>query len=142
MTSTDAWRRTLHAAWQASFGRTVPLGHVLRADHPERWVRVHSFPDLQRVPSGPDDTAAFVARWNAVLTAVLGDTRGALVVDAEPGDRTDLPGPIADQLVLAWEVPENARHPAVALYAAPSRFRGVALAAAVRPVTVRSRRGR
>lgn len=61
---------------------------------PERWVRFHSLPQSKRYPTSPREHAEVLRRYNAVLTAVLGESRSAPIylVTVEYGARASVPG--------------------------------------------------
>ena len=76
-----------------------PLGHILRAELPERWLRVHSLPDAKRYADTPIEYSTLLTRHNAVATAVLGIGAKCLLFVGRPegdlqwqSERQTLPG--------------------------------------------------
>ena len=57
----------LDALWAARWPTTAPVGHLLRDQHRDRWVRFHSLPESKRYPDSEDEYATVLARHHAVL---------------------------------------------------------------------------
>ena len=53
--------------WARSFPNCEPIGHVLRAKFPERWVRFHSLPESKRYPEDEAEYATVLQRHNRIL---------------------------------------------------------------------------
>ncbi len=56
--------------WTRNFGAFLPLAHVLRREHHERWVRFHSLPNAQRYTRSEGDWQVLLERQNTLLGAV------------------------------------------------------------------------
>jgi hypothetical protein len=62
--------------WQSHYAKQTlsfmpPLGHILRAEFPDQWLRVHSLPDSKRYADTPNEYSTLLTRQNAVATTVL-----------------------------------------------------------------------
>ncbi|MCP3104536.1 hypothetical protein LZ198_37305 [Myxococcus sp. K15C18031901] len=53
------------------FGTTAPVGYCLRADHHERWVRLHSLPESKRYAEDASERAEVRRRAWAAASEVL-----------------------------------------------------------------------
>jgi hypothetical protein len=56
---------------EGHFRTTPPLGYCLRADHPDRWVRLHSLPGSKRYAEDDADRREIRARAWAAASEVL-----------------------------------------------------------------------
>ncbi|WP_443612922.1 DUF3885 domain-containing protein [Actinospica acidithermotolerans] len=68
------------ARWDRVWPGVEPIGWRLRQKVPERWVRFHSLPGSKRYPEGEAEMQSVLDRHHALLTALLGDRGGDLVV--------------------------------------------------------------
>lgn len=71
---------SLTARWDRVWPGVEPIGWRLRQTVPERWVRFHSLPGSKRYPEGEAEMQIVLDRHHALLTALLGDRGGDLVV--------------------------------------------------------------
>ena len=76
-----------------------PLGHILRVEYPERWLRIHSLPDSKRYADTPIEYSTLLTRHNAAASAVLGIGGKCLLFVGRPegdsqwqSERQTLPG--------------------------------------------------
>jgi hypothetical protein len=58
--------------WENAFQGLPPVGHILRHGAADRWLRLYSLPDEDRLPSGPDAISEMLRRENLVASTVLG----------------------------------------------------------------------
>ncbi|WP_340698033.1 DUF3885 domain-containing protein [Cellulosimicrobium funkei] len=58
--------------WEHRWPGVEPLGHVLRVEHPDRWVRFHSLPESKRCAENATDDEEIVRRHRTVLHELLG----------------------------------------------------------------------
>lgn len=65
----------LSARWQQNWPDVEPIGHLLRAAYPDRWVRFHSLPGSKRYAESPAEYAEILSRHRQVL----GELQGGLV---------------------------------------------------------------
>jgi hypothetical protein len=65
--------------WHARYGRAMPVGHVLRQELSERWLRVHSLPQSKRYPDSAEELSEVLARHNAVASEILGSESACLL---------------------------------------------------------------
>lgn len=78
--------------WQLHYSKPFvsfmpPLGHILRAEFPDRWLRIHSLPGSKRYADTPVEYSTLLTRQNAVASAVLGiDAKCLLFVGRLEGD--------------------------------------------------------
>lgn len=59
--------------WNNRYHESVPLGHHLREDYPDRWFRIHSLPESKRYADDEDERNILLFRQNALITDLLGD---------------------------------------------------------------------
>lgn len=99
------------ARWQEWFPSCPPIRHLLRRRFPERWLRVHSLPDAQRLATSDEERRELLRRHNAVATAILGEGAPVEVVvtyangylgEDEPASVTSLGAGIAADWAHAW----------------------------------------
>ncbi len=57
--------------WQKFYGQVPPLGHMLRAAFPDRWIRFHALPESKRYPETKAEEEEILRRGNALATHVL-----------------------------------------------------------------------
>lgn len=55
------------AAWEARWAGSQPLGHLLRFDHGDRWIRFHSLPRSKRYADSDEEYATLLGRQHTVL---------------------------------------------------------------------------
>ncbi|MFD0556470.1 hypothetical protein FB566_1711 [Stackebrandtia endophytica] len=67
----DLWRRRRSAG--------PPIGHLLRSQYPDVWVRFHSLPQSRRYPENEADYTELLHRHNTVATELFADTEVLLV---------------------------------------------------------------
>jgi hypothetical protein len=72
----------LDAAWESNWGGTLPLGHLLRTAHPDRWVRFHSLPESKRYAATEEEYATLLGRQHAIL-ANLGAAQELIAITCE-----------------------------------------------------------
>lgn len=65
----------LTGAWNRAWPQCPPIGHLLRRRLPDRWVRFHSLPLGKRYPTSAEEYGEVIARYNAVIEAVTGESR-------------------------------------------------------------------
>ncbi|SMX31792.1 hypothetical protein COL8621_00607 [Actibacterium lipolyticum] len=53
-------------AWRRSFGRSPPLGHVLRHDYFQNWTRFHALPDSKRYAECDEEFGIILERANTL----------------------------------------------------------------------------
>jgi hypothetical protein len=58
--------------WSAWYPGALPVAHLLREAHGQRWVRVHSLPAATRYPETDDEWRELLRRQNQVATDILG----------------------------------------------------------------------
>ncbi|MFI9587218.1 hypothetical protein ACIHCQ_36620 [Streptomyces sp. NPDC052236] len=68
-------------AWE-SWGGTLPLGHLLRTAHPDRWVRFHSLPESKRYAATEEEYATLLGRQHTLL-ADLGAPQDLMAITCE-----------------------------------------------------------
>ncbi|MCP3143173.1 DUF3885 domain-containing protein [Pyxidicoccus xibeiensis] len=82
----------LREQWRCWYSNGPPVAHVLRLQHPENWLRIHSLPEAQRYPDSPEDWTELLARHNEVATGMLGEGgRGVLIAARNAFDGEPLP---------------------------------------------------
>jgi hypothetical protein len=59
--------RELTRRWNEAWTACPPLGHLLRARFPDRWVRFHSLPQSRRYADSEADYDTILMRHNSVL---------------------------------------------------------------------------
>jgi len=59
----------LSLLWDERWG-TPPVGHFVRYDHPDRWVRFHSLPGSKRYAETDSEMAEILRRHHALLDAL------------------------------------------------------------------------
>ncbi len=59
--------------WDNRYRKSIPLGHHLREDHPDRWFRIHSLPESKRYADDEDERKILLYRQNTLITDLLGD---------------------------------------------------------------------
>lgn len=52
--------------WKENYGKYAPLGHVLRFQKAEHWVRIHSLPKSKRYPQTNEEYDILLQRHNEV----------------------------------------------------------------------------
>ncbi len=89
----------LKEQWRSWYDKAPPLGHVLREQHPERWLRIHSLPESRRYPATPSDWTELLARHNTVATELLGDGAPCLLFAVRIAfEGQPMPEPFQDEL--------------------------------------------
>lgn len=73
-----------------AFGNTPPVGHVLRTEMPDRWLRIHSLPSSKRYAETDQEWAELFRRHNEVAREVLGLTGHAILFLHAWGNSEDL----------------------------------------------------
>lgn len=63
----------LSSRWQAAFGDCPPIGHLLRHNLPDRWVRFHSLPGSKRLAETESEYAEVLRRAQTVLADLRAD---------------------------------------------------------------------
>ncbi len=64
---------TFRSQWSAAFGDALPLGHILRVTHSDRWARFHALPEAKRFATTPSETAEILSRANALAASLFSD---------------------------------------------------------------------
>lgn len=65
-------RKPSWTAWEAVFGRTPPIGYLLRDRASDEWLRLYTLPDGDRLPLTPDGIREVVRRQNLVASTLFG----------------------------------------------------------------------
>jgi hypothetical protein len=90
---------SLREQWRRWYDKAPPLGHVMREQHPERWLRIHSLPESRRYASSPSDWTELLARHNTVATALLGDGEPCLLFAVRfAAEGQEMPEPFQDEM--------------------------------------------
>jgi hypothetical protein len=63
---------TFLARWSVWYPGAPPIGFLLRAAYPERWLRIHSLPGSKRYATSAADYAELLLRHNTVAADLLG----------------------------------------------------------------------
>ena len=58
--------------WNKHWPESVPLGHHLREDYPNRWFRIHSLPESKRYADDTNQWKILLYRQNTLITDLLG----------------------------------------------------------------------
>ena len=59
--------------WNNRYPESIPLGHLLRMDYPDRWFRIHSLPESKRYAEDADERQILLCRQNTLMTDLLGN---------------------------------------------------------------------
>jgi hypothetical protein len=117
---------------------TAPVGHLLRDQHRDRWVRFHSLPESKRYPDSEEEYATVLARHHAVLDE-LGLHGRCYVLSALFADDL-MPPPPAESTLLPravhWRTvpPVRGEELEIAVYATESHYPSGELDALLRAV--------
>lgn len=77
---------SLTKRWERRFGACAPIGAELRKVFSPLWVRFHSLPDSGPRAKSEADVATSLARYSAVLDALVGDAPDVWVITAGYSD--------------------------------------------------------
>lgn len=89
---------SIKAQWTTWYDKAPPLGHVMREQHAERWLRIHSLPGSRRYADSLADWAELLSRHNTVASEVLGeDERCVLFVSRFAPQGEHAPEPLRDE---------------------------------------------
>lgn len=69
--------------WQTRYPRTIPIGYRFKHDYHDRWVRVHSLPEMQRYPANEEDWGILLHRQNTIINDLIGNEASILLVTGE-----------------------------------------------------------
>ena len=72
-------------SWRQAFPDVPPVGYLVRASYPGRWLRIHSLPESKRYPGSEPEMNEVLRRHNAVAADVLGREGCALITGAYSG---------------------------------------------------------
>ena len=76
---------TLIERWSSWYPKVPPVGFLLREAYADRWMRIHSLPDLRRHPISRLDQEELLRRHNTVAGDLLGENQAcALLLCGEP----------------------------------------------------------
>jgi hypothetical protein len=64
--------------WRRHFGDLPPVGYVLRAALPNRWLRIHSLPGSKRYPETDAEYSTMLERHNQAASEILGFREDAI----------------------------------------------------------------
>lgn len=111
----------LTGRWRRTWPDCPPIGHLLRRNISDRWVRFHSLPGGKRYATDAGECREVLGRYNAVLAAVLGESRSGAIylvtVEYGPGDLAAGSEPVFVGLhhgAVPWMRAVNAEDPAEA----------------------------
>lgn len=68
--------------WKAYYGDLPPMGHILRQNIPDRWLRIHSLPNSKRYADSEQEYCILLHRQNTVATELLGQGKPCLIFAA------------------------------------------------------------
>ncbi|RYG67074.1 hypothetical protein EON80_14280 [bacterium] len=90
--------------WRQRYGSCAPVGYMLRAFAPQRWVRIHTLPGSKRYPDTPDEMEVILGRHNSILQREIGVNEACylLVAGYEQIDVTALPA-LEDVAGAEWQ---------------------------------------
>ncbi len=77
--------------WQRSFGDTSPLGHVLRENVKDRWVRFYNLPKGKRYAEAEIEEKKTLYRVNVLGTRIFGGGSECWMVVSFPKSEGDIP---------------------------------------------------
>jgi hypothetical protein len=110
----------LNDLWEHKWPGADPLGHVLRVEYADQWVRFHSLPESKRYAENAAEYEEILRRHRTVLHELLGsdDTEALRVIAADWGRRDVSAGWSKHHLPGAWpwrssqadEDPDAGRH--------------------------------
>ena len=69
-----------NAFWRTAYPETGPISHLFRHAYPDRWLRIHSLPELQRYATTAADWRILFNRQQYLLTDLLGNNKEILLV--------------------------------------------------------------
>jgi len=76
--------RSFLGDWSGWYFDAPPIGHLLREAYPDRWLRIHSLPRSERMPTSGWHFAELRRRHVAVATDLLGDNAECALVLCVP----------------------------------------------------------
>lgn len=102
-------------AWRATFGRTPPLGYILRLDFCDNWTRFHALPKSKRYACNMAERNIILQRANSLVEACFPDCESLWLVTADYGASDIHPYDLAARLEMksafSWvdesEAPED-----------------------------------
>ncbi|MFC1834094.1 hypothetical protein ACFL2Q_05085 [Thermodesulfobacteriota bacterium] len=62
----------LSAFWNSQFPDCLPLAHLLRDFHRDRWIRFHTLPDSKRYPETEEEVQTILRRHNMLIDELSG----------------------------------------------------------------------
>ena len=101
---------TFRQQWETWYPDSLPVGHLLREQHPECWLRIYSLPGGRRYPESEADWAELLRRHCGAASVVLGENAECALVAAFVGDRVDDRW-FVEQFELAPLTPEHGGFP-------------------------------
>jgi hypothetical protein len=126
--------------WESWYPQSLPVGHLLREAHPDRWLRIYSLPGGRRYPETDTDWAELVNRQLAAADVVLGRGAECVLVAAYVGDLPDdrwfsKEFDLAPLALVREDFPEDGSEPedhALDLWVTPARWEPSAFEPAIR----------
>jgi hypothetical protein len=79
----DVFGKNFPSLWSELYGETPPIGHLLRAAFPERWLRLHSLPAAKRSPDSGWDYSELLRRHNTAAAELLGSEGSCVLIAVE-----------------------------------------------------------
>ena len=131
-------REQIDQLWDEQWPTTPPVGHLLRNQERERWVRFHTLPESKRYPDTEDEYEIVLSRHHALLAA-LGLRGPCFVVTTVFADES-LPPPHPAEVPLPRAVhwctlpPSYGEDMEMAIYASESRHPSAELDRLIRGV--------
>lgn len=79
------------------------MGHILRERYSDRWLRIHTLPELKRYPDNDEEIAEILRRHDTLLADVMGASPFVLVLT----DDMETPEPVPSHVWLREYYPDS-----------------------------------
>jgi len=73
----------MQSLWfQSPYCKAFPLSHLMRAEFPEYWLRIHSLPKSKRYPQTEAERQTVFERYSQFGSALLGQRASCLIIQS------------------------------------------------------------
>lgn len=77
--------------WKRNFGNVPPVGHRLRENFPEQWVRFHALPNSKRYAESEIERKIILERGNTLANEIFTGSRTCWLFVSRLSDEDDIP---------------------------------------------------
>ena len=66
-----------------NYPNTIPVSHLFKWDHKDKWLRVHSLPKSKRYAETDDELNVLLSRQNQIISDLFGERTEILIITGE-----------------------------------------------------------